>query len=78
LVGLIVDGASEVIRVSDDMIEPPPDVISEMGVGYIAGVIRYNDRFITLIDLNKVLSDEALVGLDEVMDLLAQRKETAA
>jgi purine-binding chemotaxis protein CheW len=77
-VGLIVDGASEVIRVSDDMIEPAPDVITEMGVGYIAGVIRYNDRFITLIDLNKVLSDEALVGLDEVMDLLAQRKETAA
>ena len=78
LVGLIVDGASEVIRVSEDMIEPAPDVISEMGVEYISGIVRYQDRFITLIDLNMVLSDEALVGLGEVMKVLEGRKEAAA
>jgi purine-binding chemotaxis protein CheW len=78
LVGLIVDGASEVIRVSSDMIEPPPDVISEMGVAYISGVVHYQGRFITLIDLNKVLSDEALMGLHEVMTLLGHRKEAVA
>jgi purine-binding chemotaxis protein CheW len=78
LVGLIVDGATEVIRVNDESVEPPPDVIAEMGVGYITGVVKHKGSFITLIDLQKVLTEEILVGLDEVMDLLAERKETAA
>ncbi|MBI3651548.1 MAG: purine-binding chemotaxis protein CheW [Acidobacteria bacterium] len=78
LVGLIVDGATEVIRVSEAMIEPPPDVIAEMGIGYIIGVVKHKDAFITLIDLQKVLTEEILVGLDEVMELIAVRTETAA
>jgi chemotaxis signal transduction protein len=49
-----------------------------MGVAYISGVVHYQGRFITLIDLNKVLSDEALMGLHEVMTLLGHRKEAVA
>jgi chemotaxis signal transduction protein len=78
LVGLIVDGATEVIRVNDDMVEPTPDVISEMGIGYIPGVVKYQGRFITLIDLSKVFSEEILFGLDEVMSYIGKAKETAA
>src|SRR5215813_14050625 len=53
LTGLIVDGASEVIRIADEIIEPAPDIIAELGAGYIVGVITLNERFITLIDLKK-------------------------
>lgn len=73
--GLIVDGASEVIRVSDDLIEPVPDLISEMGAGYVEGVISLKDRFITLINLQKALSGEILSELDEVMTVLSRRRE---
>lgn len=73
--GLIVDGASEVIRVSGDLIEPVPDLISETGAGYIEGVISFKDRFITLINLQKALSIEILSELDEVMTVLASRRE---
>lgn len=77
LVGLIVDGASEVIRVSEEMIEPVPDIIIEMGVGYITGIINLQDRFITMIDLRKALTDEITGDLDEVARLLSRGNEAA-
>ncbi|HXG90774.1 MAG TPA: chemotaxis protein CheW [Blastocatellia bacterium] len=77
LVGLIVDGASEVIRVSDDMIESPPDVIAESEVGYISGIIAMKDRFITLIDLKRALTEDVAQSLDQVMELLASGREAS-
>lgn len=76
--GLIVDGASEVIRVSDEMLEPVPDLISEIGAGYVEGVVKINDRFITLIDLRKALSDEIVAELDVVIEFLSRRREQLA
>ena len=73
--GLIVDGASEVIRVSDDMIEPVPHLISEIGAGYVEGVVNVNDRFITLIDLRKALNGEIVGELDEVIRVLSRQRE---
>jgi purine-binding chemotaxis protein CheW len=71
LVGLMVDGASEVIRVSQEMIEPVPDILIDMGVSYITGIIKLDYRFITLIDLRKALTDEITRDLDEVAGLLS-------
>ena len=69
--GLIVDDASEVIRVDSDEVEVPPDVIAEMGVDYVSGVINLGDRFITLIDLRKALAGEITCELEEVMKVLS-------
>jgi purine-binding chemotaxis protein CheW len=73
LTGLIVDGASEVVRVTDEAIEPPPDIITEMGADYIAGVINVNGRFITLIDLKKALTEEISCELEQVLSALGAR-----
>jgi purine-binding chemotaxis protein CheW len=78
LVGLIVDGASEVIRVSEEMIEPVPDMIIEIGAAYIAGIIRTEGRFITMIDLRKALTEEITRDLDEVAGLLSGQGLAAA
>jgi purine-binding chemotaxis protein CheW len=75
IAGLIVDGASEVIRVSEDMIEPVPHLIAEMGAGYVEGVVKVNDRFITLIDLRKALTGEIVGELDEVIRVLSAQRE---
>lgn len=72
--GLIVDGASEVIRVSGDMIEPVPHLILEIGAGYVEGVVNLKDRFITLIDLRKALTGEILGELDEVIGILSTQR----
>jgi purine-binding chemotaxis protein CheW len=72
-VGLIVDEASEVLKVGNDAIEPPPDVITELGIEYIVGIVNVNGRFITLLDLNKALSAEIINNLDEVMNVLSRQ-----
>ena len=72
LTGLIVDDASEVIRVEDGMVESPPDIIQEIGADYVAGVVNLGGRFITLIDIKKALTDEITCELDEVMEILSK------
>jgi purine-binding chemotaxis protein CheW len=76
--GLIVDGASEVIRVTEGMIEPVPHLIWEIGAGYIEGVVNLKGRFITLIDLRKALTGEIVGELDEVLKLLATERTPIA
>jgi purine-binding chemotaxis protein CheW len=76
--GLIVDGASEVIRVSDDMIEPVPNLISEIGAAYVQAVVNLNNRFITLIDVEKAFSQEVVGELDHVIEYLSRGREQIA
>jgi purine-binding chemotaxis protein CheW len=55
MVGLIVDAASEVLRVAPDDIEAPPDVFGENQLKYVTGVGKLNGRLVILIDLSKIL-----------------------
>ena len=76
LIGLVVDEASEVLKVNNEAIEPPPDVIAELGIDYIAGIVNVNGRFITLLDLSKALSAEIISNLDEVMSVLGRGRDS--
>lgn len=75
LIGLIVDRASEVVRVEEGAIEQPPDIILESGADYITGIINLGDRFIALIDLNKALNEEITCELAKVMQALSRAEE---
>jgi purine-binding chemotaxis protein CheW len=59
-VGLIVDAASEVLRLPPNAVEPPPPMISGIGVEYITGVGKLGDHLLVLLDLGKVLHPEDL------------------
>jgi purine-binding chemotaxis protein CheW len=58
LVGLLVDGASQVLKVPVAIIEPPPDEVVEINANYIRGVAKLERRLIILMDLPKVLALE--------------------
>ncbi len=58
VVGLLVDAASEVLRITSEEVEAPPEMISAIGVEYITGVAKIADRLIILLDLRKILSVE--------------------
>ncbi|CDO02213.1 coupling protein CheW [Oceanobacillus picturae] len=62
-VGLIVDAANDVMDISEDAIEPPPEVIGTVDVDYIEGVVKMEDRLFILLDLEKVLT------VDQVKEL---------
>lgn len=65
LTGLLVDSASEILKVHEDQIEPPPGVVSAVGAEYITGVGKLKDKLIVLLDVAKLLSAVDLKGLAE-------------
>ncbi|MGI9104196.1 MAG: chemotaxis protein CheW [Terriglobales bacterium] len=54
-VGLMVDSASEVLKLNEAQIEPPPQVFDDAGGNYVTGVAKHKDRLIILVDLAKIL-----------------------
>jgi purine-binding chemotaxis protein CheW len=58
LVGLLVDGASQVLKVPVSTIEGAPEEVVAKGANYIRGVAKLEKRLIILMDLNKVLFPE--------------------
>jgi len=67
-IGLIVNSASEVLRIPPSEIEEPHNVFKEGELNYITGVGKLNGRLVILLDLNKILQRGELSRLDEVAD----------
>jgi purine-binding chemotaxis protein CheW len=65
LVGLIVDAASEVLKIAPSDIEPPPNVFDESDVNYVTGVGKLNGRLVIMVDLSKILRGGELKRLSE-------------
>ncbi len=59
-VGLIVDAANDVVDIPLAAIEPPPEVSGAVEADYINGVAKIEKRLLILLDLDKVLSTQAL------------------
>lgn len=53
--GILVDGVSQVVKVSAATVTPAPEEVVSPGTDYITGVARWNSRLIILLDLEKVL-----------------------
>jgi len=64
-VGLIVDAANDVIDISKEAVEPPPEVVGSVNVDYVVGVVKYNDRLLILLNLQKVLTKDDLEELKQ-------------
>jgi len=62
LCGLIVDSASEVLKIPVSDIEPPPTVFQDGALQCVTGMGKFQGRLIVLLDTNKLLSQEALLG----------------
>ncbi|HEU5412965.1 MAG TPA: chemotaxis protein CheW [Candidatus Angelobacter sp.] len=69
LVGLIVDAASEVLKLPETLVEPPPPVFDERDVNYVTGLGKLQGRLIIMIDLTKVLQKGELRRLGELSEM---------
>ena len=57
LVGLLVDAVLDILMVTEDMIQPTPDLASEAAVAFVRGVLAIEGRMISLIGLDRLLPD---------------------
>lgn len=54
-VGLIVDGANDVIDLPTSAIEPQPEVVGSVASDFISGVAKVDNRLFVMLELSKVL-----------------------
>lgn len=64
--GIIVDEVSEVLRMATASIEPPPGMIANIDIEYIAGVGKVGERLLIILDINKLLTDEEQMALVDI------------
>ncbi len=72
-VGIIVDQVSEVLRIPENAIEPPPPDTVGIDAAFIRGVGKVGERLLILLDVEAVLTREfsavsALAGSDAAID----------
>lgn len=60
LAGLIVDSASEVLKIPADAVEPPPAVFQEGGLNCVTGLGKVGGRLVVLLEMSKLLAPGSL------------------
>jgi purine-binding chemotaxis protein CheW len=68
MIGLIVDAASEVLKLPASEVEPPPNVFSDDELNYVTGVGKLGGRLIILINLSKILQKGELRRVGELAE----------
>lgn len=58
VVGIMVDGVTEVLRVPDAAIEPPTAVVAGLDAEYLQGIAKLEDGLVILLDVDRVLGKE--------------------
>jgi purine-binding chemotaxis protein CheW len=57
-VGLVVDAVTEVFMLSDEAVEPTPDVASGHDSTYIRGIAKLGEQLVILLDLSALFSEQ--------------------
>lgn len=64
VVGFLVDGVSEVLRIPQSTVEPAPAVVAGIGSEYIEGVGKLDDRLLILLNLEALLADAGIEDMN--------------
>ena len=74
LIGLIVNAASEVLKIPPSDIEAPGSVFAEGESSYVTGVGKLKGRLIILLDVSKLLRQQEVKRLGEAAELVGTSK----
>ena len=74
LVGLIVNAASEVLKIAPSDIEAPGNLFSEGESSYVTGVGKLKGRLIILLDIAKLLHRPEFKRFEEAAELVGAAK----
>lgn len=69
LLGVVVDMVSEVVTISSDQVEPPPEYGTSVEHSAILGIGKIKDRVVIILDIDEIfLCDELIKMLDNVKE----------
>ncbi len=64
--GLIVDSVSEVARIPNDQVQDAPNQVAGGRTELIAGVGKIDERMLIILDIDRILSTEEKVALEDI------------
>jgi purine-binding chemotaxis protein CheW len=67
LMGIIVDGVSEVLNLADADIEDTPDFGEDVAGRYLLGMAKVKGKVKILLDIDQVLSSQELHRLNDIL-----------
>lgn len=65
LVGILVDAVREVLELKNDDISPSPAIGTKYNTSFIEGMWRIDDKFIMILDIDKVFNTEEIIDIKE-------------
>jgi len=68
IMGVVVDGVSDVIMLNNNQIKPPPEMRAAFNTAYLIGLGTIDDRMLILIDIDKLMSSDEMGLIESVND----------
>ncbi len=68
IMGVVVDGVSDVTMLKNNQIKPPPEMPAAFNTDYLIGLGTVDDRMLILIDIDKLMSSEEMGLVESVND----------
>lgn len=72
--GIVVDAVSDVHNVAPDELKPPPDFCSVIHAEFVRGIATVRDRMLILLDSDRLLRSDELLGLAQELRSSAVHK----
>jgi purine-binding chemotaxis protein CheW len=66
IMGFMVDAVSDVLDLNAKNIQPPPELGSAVDINFVAGISNANERLVTLLDIDRVLTEEEVKTVEEL------------
>lgn len=73
IVGVVVDGVSDVVSLKKDQLRPPPDFGVAFDSRYLLGLTTINEQMIVLVDIDQLLSSEEMGLLGNQNDFTSKK-----
>jgi purine-binding chemotaxis protein CheW len=64
VVGIVVDGVSDVIALSENQISPMPDLVSSIDTRYLLGLGTVDERMLILVDIERLMTSQDMALVD--------------
>jgi purine-binding chemotaxis protein CheW len=66
LVGIVVDGVSDVLDAAETEIKPPPKLAGSIGQHYLHGMVSMAQGMVILVDIDSMLGEGDLADLEKL------------
>lgn len=73
-VGIVVDGVSDVLKISARQMSDSPEFNATMDVEYLEGIATINENMVIIIDIHKLLNHNEMGLVDDTADAVEAEK----